>query len=52
MIINIYGLVYPSTQEVIYVGQTRTSIEHRNVHKVLTGKLIYKPYGYNWKYIE
>lgn len=25
----IYGLVYPSTQEVIYVGQTRTSIEHR-----------------------
>ena len=27
--INIYGLVYPSTQEVIYVGQTRTSIEHR-----------------------
>lgn len=29
MIINIYGLVYPSTQEVIYVGQTRTSIEHR-----------------------
>lgn len=58
--INIYGLVYPSTQEVIYVGQTRTSIEHRlgsksaysNVHKVLTGKLIYKPYGYNWKYIE
>lgn len=26
MIINIYGLVYPSTQEVIYVGQTRTSI--------------------------
>lgn len=40
MIINIYGLVYPSTQEVIYV------------HKVLTGKLIYKPYGYNWKYIE
>lgn len=68
MIINIYGLVYPSTQEVIYVGQTRTSIEHKldshywklneaksaysNVHKVLTGKLIYKPYGYNWKYIE
>lgn len=36
MIINIYGLVYPSTQEVIYVGQT----------------YIYKPYGYNWKYIE
>ena len=29
MIINIYGLVYPSTQEVIYVGQTRTSIEDR-----------------------
>ena len=27
--INIYGLVYPSTQDVIYVGQTRTSIEHR-----------------------
>lgn len=22
------------------------------IHKVLTGKLIYKPYGYNWKYIE
>ena len=29
MIINIYGLVYPSTQEVIYVGQTKTSIEKR-----------------------
>lgn len=80
MIINIYGLVYPSTQEVIYVGQTRTSIKigaykennliksfeygfeinefigsksaYSNVHKVLTGKLIYKPYGHNWKYIE
>lgn len=25
---------------------------YSNVHKVLTGKLIYKPYGYNWKYIE
>lgn len=25
---------------------------YSNVHKVLTGKLIYKPYGYNRKYIE
>lgn len=25
---------------------------YSNVHKVLIGKLIYKPYGYNWKYIE
>lgn len=57
MIINIYGLVYPSTQEVIYVGQTRTSIEHRldshwKLNEAKRGKLIYKPYGYNWKYIE
>lgn len=29
MIVNIYALVHPSTQEVIYVGQTKTSIEKR-----------------------
>ena len=29
MIINIYALVHPSTKEVLYVGQTRTSIERR-----------------------
>lgn len=25
---------------------------YSNVKKVLTGKIIYSPYGYNWKYIE
>ena len=29
MIVNIYALVHPSTQEVIYVGQTKTFIEKR-----------------------
>lgn len=50
MIINIYALVHPSTQEVIYVGQTKISIEKRlDSHY---WKLKYRPYGYDWKYIK
>lgn len=44
---------YPKGVLAVMLGNgDKLFIKLFNVHKVLTGKLIYKPYGYNWKYIE